>query len=305
MTLTRLIIFTAFLAWGVMALGAYVRLSDAGLGCPDWPGCYGHAGVPSAQAAEVAFPDRPFEAPKAWKEMVHRYAAGSLGLAILAVFVLHWREKKALGLPAALLALVAFQALLGRWTVTELLKPAIVTAHLLGGMATFAVLVWLAVSRQANKAENVALKRWAALGLGVVALQIFLGGWTSSHYAALICGDGLTCRGDWLPDMDFSAGFSLSSAASGNALTAIHWSHRLGAAVVAAVLGLLGFRLLGQPTLSRFGWLLLGLLALQLALGVANVALGLPLATAVLHNAVAALLLATLVVLNRKLRSEP
>jgi cytochrome c oxidase assembly protein subunit 15 len=311
MGLPRLILLSILLAWAVVALGAYVRLSDAGLGCPDWPGCYGQLGAPATaqqrQAAQQAFPDRPVETHKAWKEMIHRYAAGSLGLLILAIFVRSWRERAAvLRLSALLLALVAFQALLGRWTVTELLKPVIVSAHLLGGMATLALLVWIGFEARgsaAMRASGKGLRLWALLALAVLTVQIALGGWTSSHYAGLVCGEGLSCRGSWAPAMDMAAAFSLSSrgAPSLDALTAIHWSHRLGALAAAAVLTGFATCLLRQSGMRRFAWTLLALLALQIALGLANVAWDLPLGAAVLHNAVAALLLVAMVATNWKL----
>lgn len=313
MSLTRLIVLATLLAWGVVTLGAYVRLSDAGLGCPDWPGCYGQLGAPSTlaqqQAATLAFPDRPVEVHKAWKEMLHRYAAATLGLLILAIAIAAWREKgQARRLSAALLALVLFQALLGRWTVTELLRPAIVTAHLLGGMATLALLVWLALHRlfRRQASAGAPLRRWAMFGIVALAMQIALGGWTSSHYAALACGSEWACQGAWIPAMDFSGGFSLSGdgAATAQTLTAIHWSHRLGALLVAGVLVPLAFRLQRDDSLRAFGGLLLALLAAQIGLGGANVALGLPLVSAVLHNAVAALLLAAMVALNIALHDE-
>ncbi|BCB27490.1 heme A synthase [Sulfurimicrobium lacus] len=311
MSFPRLILFSILLAWGVVALGAYVRLSDAGLGCPDWPGCYGQLGAPATaqqrQAAQQAFPDRPVETHKAWKEMIHRYAAGSLGLLILGIFVRSWRERAViLRLSALLLALVAFQALLGRWTVTDLLRPAIVSAHLLGGMATLALLVWIGLEARifgVARAGSSGLRLWALLGLAALAAQIALGGWTSSHYAGLVCGEGLSCRGSWDPAMDMAAAFSLSTrgAPSLDALTAIHWSHRIGALAVAAIVAGFATRLLRQAGMRRFAWVLLALLALQIALGLANVAWDLPLAAAVLHNAVAALLLALMVAVNWKL----
>lgn len=314
MTLTRLILLAALLAWGVMALGAYVRLSGAGLGCPDWPGCYGHLGAPSGaaqqQAALAAFPGRPLEPPKAWKEMIHRYAAGALGLLILAIAIKAWRERHpARRMAAVLLGLLLFQALLGRWTVTELLHPAIVTAHLLGGMATLAVLVWLGLTAREfwpRRAANPSPHLWAVSGLALLAAQIALGGWTSAHYAALACGSELTCRGEWIPALDFAGAFSLAGEriATADTLTTIHWSHRLGALLLAGVLAPLALRLRRDTRWRGFGTLLLALLALQIALGIANVALDLPLATAVLHNAVAALLLAALVTLNRILHQE-
>ena len=311
--LSRLILLTALLSWFVVALGAYVRLSDAGLGCPDWPGCYGRLAAPVSlehrQAAQAAFPDHPLEVHKAWKEMLHRYSAGTLGLLILAIFFLAWRKRGPLFPYASmLLALVVFQALLGRWTVTELLHPVIVSAHLLGGMATLALVAWIWLSLQPRRAQIAAsgvLRAGAIAGLLVVALQIALGGWTSSHYAALACGDTLSCRGSWLPAMDLGQGFSLgAAAASPEALTAIHWSHRLGAVAVVLVLVPLAMALLRRPALRRWGAALLTLLAVQLGLGLANIGLGLPLAAAVLHNAVAALLLVLLVVINRKLATR-
>ena len=314
LSLTRLIVLTAALAWLVVTLGAYVRLSDAGLGCPDWPGCYGQLGAPSSardlRAAEAAFPAQPVEVHKAWKEMVHRYAAGTLGLLILFIFVRAWREKAAIRKPAAaLLALVLFQALLGRWTVTELLRPAIVSAHLLGGMATLALLAWLVLSQARvarHGASDAGSRILAGAALLLVVIQIALGGWTSSHNAALICGAGLSCRGEWMPVMDFAAAFfpGGATAPSLEALTAIHWSHRLGALVVAGVVILLSLALLRSEEMRRLGWLLLALMGLQIGLGLANVLLGLPLATAVAHNAVAALLLATLVMVNWTMRER-
>ncbi|MEN6585290.1 MAG: COX15/CtaA family protein [Sulfuricella sp.] len=311
MSFPRLVMLSILLAWAVVALGAYVRLSDAGLSCPDWPGCYGQLGAPATaqqrQAAQQAFPDRPVETHKAWKEMIHRYAAGSLGLLILAVFVRSWRERAAvLRLSALLLALVAFQAMLGRWTVTELLRPVIVSAHLLGGMATLALLVWIGLEARrfgVARAGSIGLRLWALLGLAALAAQIALGGWTSSHYAGLVCGEGLSCRGSWGPAMDMAAAFSLSSrgAPSLDALTAIHWSHRIGALAVAAIVAGFAGRLLRHSGMRRFAWVLLVLLTLQIALGLANVAWDLPLAAAVLHNAVAALLLAVMMATNWKL----
>lgn len=313
LSLTRLIVLTAALAWLVVTLGAYVRLSDAGLGCPDWPGCYGQLGAPSSaqdlRVAAAAFPAQPVEAHKAWKEMVHRYAAGTLGLLILFIFLRAWREKAAIRKPAAaLLVLVLFQALLGRWTVTELLRPAIVSAHLLGGMATLALLAWLALPRSGahpGAKANAGLRYWAGAALLVVAMQIALGGWTSSHNAALICGAELSCRGEWMPAMDFAAAFLPDSAAASlEALTTIHWSHRLGALAVAAVVAPLALALQRNTGSQGFGWLLLALLGVQIGLGLANVLLGLPLATAVAHNAVGALLLAALVAVNWALRER-
>jgi cytochrome c oxidase assembly protein subunit 15 len=283
------------LAFIVAVMGAYVRLSDAGLGCPDWPLCYGQP-LP----ADIA--DRDALA-KAWKEMGHRYLAGTLGALILAIAVAAWRLRRSAPLASAIVLLVAFQATLGKWTVTMLLKPAIVTAHLLGGMATLALLAWLALAQwpHAPAPEMRALRPAAAIALVAVAMQIVLGGWVSANYAALACPGLPLCPGA----MDFANAFhvvrELGQTAQGDllshdALRAIHWTHRLFALVaLAAVLfaAARAYRLV--PRLA----VILGLLVmLQFALGAMNVALGLPLALAAAHNAGAALLLLALVVLN-------
>lgn len=309
-----LLILATLLAFCVVGLGAYVRLSDAGLGCPDWPGCYGHlVGVPDqpheqAQAAQ-AFPGKPVHAGKAWKEMGHRYLAGTLGLMIFAITVLAWRQRIARVPTTVLAGMVIFQALLGMWTVTLLLKPMIVTAHLLGGMTTLALLVWLA-QRPAGKVRQ-GPRSLSLIALVVVAIQIALGGWVSSNYAALACQDFPTCQGAWLPQMDFTRAFTLhrelGQTADGAllpfaALTAIHWSHRVWAVVVALVVGGLAASLIATPDWRRHGVALSGLLLLQLGLGIANVLLSLPLPLAVAHNLGAALLLAALVVVNYRLR---
>jgi heme a synthase len=304
----------------VIVVGAYVRLADAGLGCPDWPGCYGQLiGVPDeaheVARAERAFPGKTVDAGRARKEMFHRYLAGTLGLLVVAIAVIAWARRREIGrspwLPTGLVALVAFQATLGMWTVTMLLKPAIVTLHLLGGMATFAVLLWIALRElglepaPADFARRV--RPWAAAGLGVLVAQIALGGWVSANYAALICPDFPTCHDRWLPDMDFGNAFhvlrELGVTASGaplsqEALQAIHWSHRAGALVTLVFVGMLGLWAGRIPALRAAAAVLLALLVLQAGLGVANVLMRLPLALAAAHNAVAALLLAVLVVIN-------
>ena len=317
----RLVIAATVLAFCVVVLGAYVRLSDAGLGCPDWPGCYGHLTVPQSEPAldhaVLAFPQNPLQPHKAWKEMAHRYAAGTLGLLILAIFATAMRRWKPAApfpwLPTCLLLLVLFQAMLGMWTVTLLLKPAIVSAHLLGGMATLALLTWLMTQRTAPtqpRAQKDRLQFWARLGLLVIAVQIFLGGWTSSNYAALACSDFPLCHGSWLPPMDFTNAYhlvrELGQTADGgqlpmDALTAIHWTHRLGALITLLYLGGLAICAMQRRELAVLGRLLLLLLAIQAALGIGNVLLSLPLPLAVAHNATAALLLICLVVLNSKL----
>lgn len=310
---TLLIGIALILSFFVIALGAYVRLSDAGLGCPDWPGCYGHMTVPEQAheqaAAAQAFPDRPVEAHKAWKEMIHRYAAGTLGLLILAIFVRAWRQTERTALsplaPTLLLGTVVFQAALGMWTVTLLLKPVIVSAHLIGGMTTMSLLLWLFCRQTSAPLEAPrGLVRWAWCALALVALQIALGGWVSSNYAALICPDFPACRGEWLPDTDFQLGFQfhreLGRTAAGellpaSAMTAIHLTHRLGALTVLLVVGSFALALRTHTHLRGVGNTLLTILALQITLGISNVVLSLPLPVAVAHNAGAALLLATLV----------
>lgn len=208
----RLVLAAAFLAYVVVVVGAYVRLHDAGLGCPDWPGCYGRlVGVPH-ETHEVAQVERSYgkavDSGRAWKEIFHRYLAGTLGLLILGIAVAAWRKRRELGqsprLAMALVVLVAFQAALGMWTVTLLLKPVIVTLHLLGGLATLGLLVWLALRQPPLRGAGEAALRvrlWAALGLVVVIGQIALGGWVSSNYAALACIDFPTCHGEWLPQI--------------------------------------------------------------------------------------------------------
>jgi len=318
----RLVLAAALLAFCVVVLGAYVRLSDAGLGCPDWPGCYGSLSVPQSESAiqhaQTTYPDKPIDAHKAWKEMLHRYLAGILSLFILAIFVLGWRVRKAINvspwLPTLLLFLVIFQAMLGMWTVTLLLKPAVVTAHLLGGMCTLALLVWIAHRHwgvtSGRFLQSGSLRFWIRGALVILFLQIFLGGWTSTNYAALACTDFPTCHGVWFPDMDFANAFhwirELGQDADGKALqlsafTAIQWTHRVGALVTFIYLGLLSWRLLGQSQLKGLAHIMLMLLIVQIGLGVANLVLHLPLVLAVAHNMGAALLLITFVVLNSKI----
>ena len=307
----RLILGSALiLALVVVSLGAYVRLSDAGLGCPDWPGCYGQlVGVPEqaheVNAAQSAFPGKPVEAHKAWKEMIHRYAASVLGLCIVALAALAWRQRarRAPWLEVGLLAVVAGQGLLGMLTVTRLLKPVIVTSHLLGGMTTLGLLIvlFLRETRPARlPGAAPGLRMLALAALLTVFIQIALGGWVSSNYAAAICADFPTCQGSWWPVMDTHHAFTLDrelgATASGAllpgaALTAIHWTHRLFAGVVLIVVGSFGLGLLGPGGRSGYGMAVLATRALQIALGIANVLLQWPLLLAVAHNTGAALLL--------------
>ncbi len=326
----RLVLLALGLTACVVVFGAYVRLSDAGLGCPDWPGCYGKLS-PAHAAAEIldaheAAPHGPVSLPKAWKEMTHRYLAAGLGLLIIAIAFLAWRLRGQATVSARvaslLVGVVVFQGLLGKWTVTLLLKPAIVTAHLLGGMTTLALLAWLAlramgVARlQAGGVGGVAprLCMAARLGLALLFAQIALGGWTSTNYAALACTDFPTCHGSLWPRADYGNAFhvvrELGMTADGEllsnaALTAIHWAHRLGAAVVGTALLALGFTLAGRKGMERLGLALAAALLLQVLLGAANVWLSLPLGLAAAHNAGAALLLALMVSINYRLAGAP
>ena len=283
------------LAFIVVVMGAYVRLSDAGLGCPDWPLCYGKT-LPGEIADHDAL-------AKAWKEMGHRYLAGTLVALIACLFIAAWFQRRSAGLATALVGVVALQAALGMWTVTMLLKPAIVTAHLLGGMATLALLAWLALEQRSHvpASDLRSLRAAAAVALAAVVGQIALGGWVSANYAALACPELPFCPGA----TDFGNAFhvvrELGQTAEGeplslDALRAIHWTHRLFALVaVAAVL----FAAVRAWRSARGLAITVALLVfLQFALGIANILVGRPLMLAAAHNAVAALLLVALVVLN-------
>ena len=317
----RLSFWGGLLALCVVVLGAYVRLSDAGLGCPDWPGCYGTLTVPQSEQAikqaQAGFPGSTIEIGKAWKEMAHRYLAGTLGLVVLAIFVLAWRHKRILHvsplLPSTLLLLIIFQAALGMWTVTMLLKPAIVSAHLIGGMTTLGLLTWIAhrtLGSYGDYSASHGLRLMIRGALLVLLGQIFLGGWTSTNYAALACTDFPTCHGALIPQMDFKDAFHLvrelgESANGGNlglpALTAIQWTHRIGALVTLCYLGILALRLLEIKPLRRLAILLIVVLSAQILIGIGNLLLHLPLVLAVAHNLGAALLVMITVIINSKI----
>lgn len=351
-------------AFCVIVFGAFVRLSNAGLSCPDWPTCYGRITWPVKPAAvaraDHAFPNRPVETGKAWREQSHRFLAGTLGLLVLAeALVATFPTKRRFGLVIAAviligvgiplymardyvassvlaalgealllgvmvswhgagwrriavlaLAVVCFQALLGMWTVTWLLKPIVVTGHLLGGMTTFALLAWVAwrmTLREHRDRQSARLFAPVVIGLVLLACQIFLGGWTSSNYAALACGIGKsafpTCLGQWWPAMDFHQGFVLwrgigvdyqGGILDAAARAAIQMVHRCGALVVFVYLTWLAHRV-GRAGMRWPALALMLLLLAQVALGISNVVLGLPLPVAVAHNGGAALLLFTLV----------
>ncbi len=366
----------AALALFVAVLGAYVRLNHAGMGCPDWPVCYGKITWPvnadEVALANEAFPERPVETGKAWREQVHRFAAAILGLVVmglaLALNRAHRARSTAVGigvaaaiggtlayifgsvglsvalsvvaigaplsaalfirrtgsdpgrvdargrLAAGLLALVIFQAMLGMWTVTLLLKPAIVTAHLLGGFATLSLLAWLGAMHGVGRAQvDTLTRRLAVVALVAVLGQVFLGGWTSTNYAALACPDFPTCQGRWWPETDLGEAFVLwrgvgvdyeGGVLDGAARTGIHAVHRVGAVVVTLVLLLLVARLFQNAALRSHAAAIGALLFTQLGLGIWNVVGGLPLWVATAHNGAAALLLVSVVLLLHRAEVE-
>lgn len=317
----RLALFATLLAVVVVLLGAYTRLTHAGLGCPDWPGCYGFLSVPMSEhkqsLAASRFPDAPLEVIKGWNEMVHRYAAGTLGLVILALALgaLKRRETGPVKLPLLILAVVIIQAAFGMWTVTLKLWPQVVTLHLLGGFTTLALLFLLSLRLSGYRRDLIeiprVLKPVAMAALAVVIGQISLGGWVSANYAAVACTDFPTCHGQWWPDMDFANGFHITQHIGPNYLggqlfsearTAIHMSHRLGALAVSAVLIVLSF-MLWRAQCKKLALLLAAALSLQIGLGISNVLLHIPLAVAVAHNGGGALLLLVLVLINYHLSS--
>ena len=316
-----LILGTMLFAFVVIVLGAYTRLSDAGLGCPDWPGCYGKLlGVPDTETdiaqANADF-ERAVEIGKAWKEMIHRYFAGTLGILIFIISLLLFRKdhngERHIVFGLVLASLLVFQALLGMWTVTWQLKPIAVMGHLLGGFAVFNLLGWQWLRTQSfTQLENYRLPS-GLFGLSILAIvilicQIALGGWVSANYAALACVDFPTCQQQWWPQMDFREAFILWRGLGVDyefgilehpARVAIHVTHRIGAVVTAAVILFYALRLwantAGNSPLRKMSGIVLILLATQVLLGVLNVVLHLPLANAVLHNAVALILLFSLV----------
>ena len=316
----KLVGFSILLAVVVIVLGAYTRLTDAGLGCPDWPGCYGHLTVPESdmhiEAANAAYPERPVETQKAWNEMIHRYFAGTLGLCILAIAVWAVSKRSAevpIKLPLVLLALVSFQALLGMWTVTLNLLPVVVMGHLLGGFSvlTCLFLLYLRLSRYRIGFVDMRIKRYAtfaALGIVVLVGQIALGGWTSANYAALACTEFPVCEGDWLSRLDMAGAYSVPEAVNyeygahdyAERMT-MHIVHRLGAVITFLYLGWLAISLYRRSASQhlRNASVVLGLVLLaQVGLGISNVVFSLPLQVAVLHNAVAACLLLVLVLIT-------
>ncbi len=323
----------AILCFVVVVFGGYTRLSDSGLGCPDWPGCFGHV-APTGSAEHYATDS---DVRKAWIEMIHRYAASTLGLLILVIAALSIRARRERGVSVlfslGLLALVIFQGMLGMWTVTLLLKPLVVTGHLVGGLTTFALLLWLWLSLRGtsrpfdcksvlvgNRLMEIGgrARMFAGLALAALAVQVALGGWTSSNYAALACPDVPKCQDQWIPQQaNYEEAFvlwrGLGINYAGGVLdhptrVAIHFSHRVGAVVASILLLLAAFATWRRGLGSGVRWAglaVIAALALQICIAYFMVKRAFPLELAAAHNAGAALLVAATVLLNRKLRPTP
>jgi len=329
--LQALTALTLFLTFDLIVFGAFTRLSDSGLGCPDWPGCYGEVSPWGAradiEAAQSAAPGGPVTWSKAWIEMIHRYLAMTVGMLILVMAVVAWRSRRGLPFspwwPTATLAWVLVQGLFGKYTVTLKLYPAVVSLHLVGGLV---LLVLLAAQHRAFGRTgssdppllDTGLRRLAWAGSAVLALQIVLGAWVSTNYAVLACTGFPSCNGQWWPAMDFGHGFTLlrglGEGAGGRGLTlealvAIHMAHRLFALVAVAVLSLLAWQLWRSPGAHRRSGALLGALLLaQVLSGMSNVVLGWPLVAALGHSAGAAglvLMLALLLAQGRRRAGAP
>ncbi len=315
----KLTVLAVLLAFMVVGMGAYTRLTEAGLGCPDWPGCYGFKLVPQSEQAlnqaQNLFPDHPVEPAKAWNEMIHRYLAGSLGLLILLFAIISLWRKKDRAICCSLLVLVIFQALLGMWTVTLNLLPLVVMGHLLGGFALLSLLYLYMLGQRSlppaeiNNANQI--KGVGFIALMVLVVQIALGGWTSANYAAVVCTEFPVCEGDWLGQLNTDGAFSMPEAETYQygvldytSRMTIHISHRFWAVFTLAVL--LGFSLLvlknaRDKTSRHVCVILFTVLLAQFSLGISNVAFKLPIGIAVAHNLVAALLLLSLVTLIYRL----
>ncbi|HEX9171650.1 MAG TPA: COX15/CtaA family protein [Telluria sp.] len=329
----KLVWLTAFLTFDLIVFGGFTRLTDSGLGCPDWPGCFAEANPFLAHekiaAAEAAMPSGPVTVLKAWIEMIHRYLAMGIGVLIMALMATSWIQWRrshnrafAPGIPTALFLFVLVQGAFGAWTVTLKLQPVIVTIHLLLGMLLLALLTWLGARedallkpqvRERNRSGLRALRNWSLLAGAVLLVQIALGGWVSTNYATLACADFPLCQGQLVPEMDFEHGFTLwrelGMTAAGHylqfsALVAIHWVHRNFAMVVVAVFGITIWRAWAHPQLRSLARKLALALLLQAATGIATVYLEFPLAIAVLHNAGAALLVLLVTMLNYKTKYQ-
>jgi cytochrome c oxidase assembly protein subunit 15 len=335
-----LVLAAVLLCLVVVVLGAYVRLTAAGLGCPDWPGCYGHLTPLGAQenpALATAFPNSPLDVGKAWREMIHRYAASTLGLIIVVItaFAIASRRGRMVSVPYSLLLLatVIFQGILGMLTVTWQLKPLIVTLHLVFGLTTLGLLWWLWLSLQTSTRPGSHVRtapatsygdatrgsrkaqRWVLAALVVLGLQIALGGWTSSNYAAVACPDLPKCQNEWWPETNYGDAFVMWRGLGINyeggvldhpARVAIHFTHRLGAIVASGVLVFAALSVLRRRSLSHAApaaHAVLVALVLQVMLGISMVLLGFPLWLAAAHNGGAALLVLATVALHQRVRT--
>jgi len=319
----NLVLGATILALCVVVFGAYVRLTDAGLGCPDWPGCYGTLTVPESEAAiekaQANYPESKIDNKKAWIEMIHRYIATILGFIILSLAFLAYRNKDDIkvkpSLVYGLLGLVIAQGMLGMWTVTELLMPIIVSLHLLGGMTTLGLLTYITHRHWGTVSDtlisiNPTSKKLIRFSLVVLFFQIFLGGWTSTNYAALACTDFPTCHGELIPLMDFSNGFSLwrelGLTSEGEALTlqalqAIQWVHRVGALIFVSYFLYIIYLLTKLKSCNLYRNLLVIVISFQLIIGILTLLLHLPLALATMHNLGAALLVIITVIINSRI----
>ncbi|WP_299081481.1 heme A synthase [uncultured Paraglaciecola sp.] len=316
----KLVLLSIILAMVVIVLGAYTRLTDAGLGCPDWPGCYGHISfsktTENIELNQQAFPDRPFEEHKAWNEMIHRYFASGLGFLILVIFINSFFSKsynKPIKLPLFLVFLVCFQGALGMWTVTLNLLPIVVMGHLLGGFTVLSALflLYLRLTPYRIPGGDANMRqygKYAILGVIVLTVQIALGGWTSANYAALACTDLPVCQGNWLERLDFSGAFSIPEADNYEFGThdydermTMHIMHRMGALITFLYLCWLGIKLYAAASsnlMKKLPVIMILVLGVQIMLGVSNVVFSLPIAVAVLHNAVAACLMLVLICIS-------
>lgn len=280
----------------VISMGAYTRLSDSGLGCPDWPGCYGYLSVPLTQTeiqdAESKFPEaRPVETEKAWPEMIHRYLAATLGLLVIMTAITHLYQKKQRLIAFSLLVLIALQGTLGLWTVTLKLHPLIVMLHLLGGFSTAILLVLLLLG---PRAQHSHYDKYAIAVFFIIFMQVFLGAWTSANYASLICPDFPSCQGSLFPPVSFSKAFNFllpfdSDYEFGTldniARVTIHMSHRYFAMIVTfSMIGFLSVAYYMQLAPKKILYLIASLLIVQLTLGIMNILYLMPQYIAVGHN---------------------
>jgi len=304
----KLVLVTCLLAFCAVVFSAYARLSDAGLGCANWPSCYEENALKERRLPQAdAVRDHT-----SWRWKLQNMVGLLLGILAIAVCGLSWQKRSTLRqsplLPTLLVGLMAFLAAFGIWAFSHLPRSVIVPVHLAGGGATLILLVWIALPQMASvgKMDAGVVQNWrkfSQLGLVLVLVQIMMGGWVSSNFAALACTEFPLCKGSLLPAMDFS--YSLDRYGlplSAEKLTAIHWMHRAGALLTLLYLSWLSFRIMAVEGLHSIGKSMLGLVVLQFVLGISNVLLGLPLAGAVLHNAMAMLLLVTLVLLNFRLQ---